>query len=110
MGNKQQRSKDEMIEELENLRNEISEKEAEKEELQSEINKAVAMEEYEKAGQLAPKKKKLILEAKELQNRIEELEQDIAQCIEEEEKSDKNTENETNIDDIDHGNNGVVQN
>merc|ERR1712228_103728 len=63
-----ERTKNEIIKELEAVRDEIATKEAEKEQLQSDINKAVAMEQYDEAGKLAPKKKKkLTSQTKELQ-------------------------------------------
>merc|ERR1712228_1159303 len=51
---KNERTKSEIIKELEAVRDEIATKEAEKEQLQSDINKAVAMEQYDEAGKLAP--------------------------------------------------------
>ena len=113
------RTKTEMVEELERMREEIAAKEAEKEQLQSDINKAVAMEQYEEAGKLAPKKKKLILQAKELQQKMIELEQEIASCVDDDNvcgtiESDKNTENEdpneNQANKDEHGHNGIIQN
>merc|ERR1712129_616381 len=77
------RSQEEIASEIESVRTDIASKEQEKEELQNDINKAVASEQYEEAGKLAPKKKKLLAETKELKLRLEELEKEIAHKIEE---------------------------
>merc|ERR1712129_562046 len=77
------RSQEEIASEIESVRMDIASKEQEKEDLQNDINKAVASEQYEEAGKLAPKKKKLIAETKELKLRLEELEKEIANKIEE---------------------------
>jgi len=74
------KSKKQIIEELNILKQVIETKNAEKEQIQSDINKAVAMEQYEEAGKLAPKKKKLILQTTKLQERLKELEQMIEEC------------------------------
>merc|ERR1712228_1150157 len=106
-------TKNEIIKELEAVRDEIATKNAEKEQLQSDINKAVAMEQYEEAGKLAPKKKKLILQTQELEQRLKEFEQMIEEC-EEEEEDEQNTENEdpngheTSVEAPGH--NGIIQN
>merc|ERR1712154_658833 len=57
---KKPKTKDEIVEELEKIKNEIVAKEAEKEEVQNNINKAVANDQFDVAGKLAPNKKQLI--------------------------------------------------
>merc|ERR1712129_189851 len=122
------RSQEDIASEIESVRTDIASKEHEKEELQNDINKAVASEQYEEAGKLAPKKKKLIAETKELKLRLEELEKEIANKIEEQEQEkephqdevDENKEDEStndksaeNIDPNEeslHGLNGIANN
>merc|ERR1712130_99604 len=102
--------------EMDDLRDEIAAKVAEKEQLQSDINKAVAMEQYDEAGKLAPKKKKLISQTKDLQIKLQELEQEMLEFIDDDAKSDKKIENvdpnnnETNDEVNEHGLNGIVNN
>merc|ERR1712129_490146 len=83
------RSQEEIASAIESVRTDIASKEQEKEDLQNDINKAVASEQYEEAGKLAPKKKKLIAETKELKLRLEELEKEIAHKMEEVEEEEE---------------------
>merc|ERR1712019_316358 len=78
------RTKEEIVAEIEKVKQDISATEAQKDQLQSDINDAVANEQYEEAGRLAPQKKKLIAKVKELKARLDELEQEIIKRTEEE--------------------------
>merc|ERR1712154_740620 len=78
------KTKNEIIEELKNIKNDIVQKEGEKEQIQNDINKAVANDEYEICGQLAPKKKKLISQLNELKIEVEKLEKELQEIMENE--------------------------
>jgi len=76
-----ERTKEEVVEQLKHARADAERMEAEKEEVQNEINKAVANDQFEVAGQLAPKKKKLIAQIADKQRTVERLEKELEQCI-----------------------------
>merc|ERR1712039_931752 len=118
---------EEIAAEIEKIKQDISATEAQKDQLQSDINDAVANEQYEEAGRLAPQKKKLIAKVKELKARLDELEQEIIKRTEEEhvdecviEDADDATQIDKSAENIDpnkdtndapiHEMNGIIQN
>eukprot|EP01083_Nonionella_stella_P308567 1089287_1 len=70
---KQQSYKDHITDKLQNIQNELSIKQSEKEEIQTEINTAVAEDDFVKAGTYTPKKKELISQIKALQTTAQTL-------------------------------------
>jgi len=110
---KKPKTKDEIVEELEKIKNEIVAKEAEKEEVQNNINKAVANDQFDVAGKLAPNKKQLISKVNDLKKKREELENELNEINnkETEEVEDNDTlenmiSNDTKTDET--GYNGIV--
>eukprot|EP00486_Rosalina_sp_Unknown_P015529 CAMPEP_0201593462 /NCGR_PEP_ID=MMETSP0190_2-20130828/191056_1 /ASSEMBLY_ACC=CAM_ASM_000263 /TAXON_ID=37353 /ORGANISM="Rosalina sp." /LENGTH=306 /DNA_ID=CAMNT_0048052653 /DNA_START=1 /DNA_END=921 /DNA_ORIENTATION=- len=92
---KKARTKDEINEELKTLRVDIIAKETEKEDIQKRINEAVANEQYEVAGQLAPAKKKLVTDVNALKSKVEKLEEELQNVIEAEETESQTQTQET---------------
>ena len=71
------RTKEEISSKLQSVKVAIVHMEAERETIQSEINKAVANDQFEVAAQLAPRKKKLIADLEKKRNTVEVLEQEL---------------------------------
>merc|ERR1712113_752519 len=79
-----ERTSDEVSAELKSVQDDIARMQNEKEEIQKEINEAVANDQFGLAGQMAPKKKKLIAETAEKQQIVERLSKELEECIERE--------------------------
>merc|ERR1712079_433250 len=81
---KKERTSNEVTEELKTIRDDIVRIENEKERIQNDINEAVANDQFDVAGQLAPRKKELIAEMEDKQSQLKRLEQELQECIERE--------------------------
>merc|ERR1712087_582783 len=79
-----ERTSDEVSAELKSVQDDIARMEKEKEEIQEEINKAVADDQFGLAGQMAPKKKKLIADTAEKEQIAQRLSKELEECIERE--------------------------
>eukprot|EP01083_Nonionella_stella_P126564 383136_1 len=104
----QKRTKKEICDEIESVEKEIADKRSQKEEVQNNINAAVANDDFGSAGQLAPTKKKLITQINELNEKMNVLKKELEEEEEEEaqevdgsngviEKTKTEEENETQL-------------
>merc|ERR1719242_1596874 len=79
-----ERTSDEVSAELKSVQDDIARMQSEKEEIQKEINEAVANDQFGLAGQMAPKKKKLIAQTAEKEQIAQRLSKELEECIERE--------------------------
>jgi len=89
-----ERTKEAVSEEMEAVRGHIARMEEEKKRILSEINEAVANDQFDIAGQLVPQKKKLIADVAEKRDTLEALEKEMEQCIERESRGQSHCDEE----------------
>uniref|UniRef100_A0A7S0TBB3 Uncharacterized protein n=1 Tax=Elphidium margaritaceum TaxID=933848 RepID=A0A7S0TBB3_9EUKA len=88
------KTKQEISAQIDRIQSDIVENEQEMQTLQTAINEAVANEDYESAGQMAPKKKRLTAQGKALKDKLQRREQEFADAVDEDEDEDDEEEKE----------------